>query len=188
MDKILIFGKYDPEEVVIRDPGLAKYICLRPMIALHTHGRHAKKHMGKRELNLVERLINNLMRDGRYGGKKMSAYKVVKKAFEIIEKKTKRNPLQVLVEAVENAAPREEVTRLKMGGVAVPKSVDVSPSRRLDIALRNIAVGAVNVSHKNVRPIEQCLADEIMKAANYDMGSYAISKKEEIERIAESAR
>lgn len=188
MEKILIFGKYDPDEVEIKDPGLKQYINLRPLIALHTHGRHFHKHLGKKEVNLVERLINNMMRGGRYGGKKMSAYKVVKRAFEIIEERTKKNPLQVLVDAIQNAAPREETTRLKMAGVAVPKAVDVSPSRRLDIALRNIAIGATQKTFKNRKSIEECLAEEIIMAAEYNMNSFAIQKKEEIERIALSAR
>ncbi len=186
--KFLIFGKYSTDDVVIKDPGLAKYINLNARFVLHTHGRHVKKHLGKVNVNVVERLINNMMRTEKYTGKKMSAYNVVKKAFEIIEKKTKQNPLQVLVDAIQNAAPREEVTRLKMAGIAVPKAVDVSPSRRLDIALRNIAVGAVNSSFKNPKRIEECLADEIIKAARNDISSYAVSKKEEIERVAASAR
>ncbi len=186
--KFLIFGKYSTDDVVIKDPGLAKYINLDARFVLHTHGRHVKKHLGKINVNVVERLINNMMRTEKYTGKKMSAYNVVKKAFEIIEKKTKQNPIQVLVDAIQNAAPREEVTRLKMAGIAVPKAVDVSPSRRLDIALRNIAVGAVNSSFKNPKRIEECLADEIIKAARNDISSYAVSKKEEIERVAASAR
>ena len=184
----LIFGKYDPKEVVVKDPGLARYINLDSRLVLHTHGRHVKRHLGKSNVNIVERLINNLMRTEKYTGKKMSAYRVVKKTFEIIESRTKQNPVQVLVDALQNAAPREEVTRLKMAGIAVPKAVDVSPSRRLDIALRNIALGAVNSSFKNSKSIEECLADEIIKAARNDVSSYAVSKKEEIERVAASAR
>lgn len=183
-----IFGKYDPKEVVVKDPGLVRYINLDARLVLHSHGRHVKKHLGKAQVNIVERLINNLMRTEKYTGKKMSAYNVVKKAFEIIEKKAKQNPIQVLVDAIQNAAPREEVTRLKMAGIAVPKAVDVAPSRRLDIALRNIALGAVNSTFKNSKSIEECLADEIMKAARNDVSSFAVSKKEEIERVAASAR
>ena len=184
----LIFGKYDPTEVVVKDPGLVKYINLDARLVLHTHGRHAKKPLGKMNVNIIERLINNLMRTEKYTGKKMSAYTVVKKAFEIIEKRTKQNPIQILVDALQNAAPREEVTRLKMAGIAVPKAVDVAPSRRLDIALRNIALGAVNSSFKSSKSIEECLADEIIKSARNDVSSYAVSKKEEIERVAASAR
>ncbi|MGC8585576.1 MAG: 30S ribosomal protein S7 [Thermoplasmata archaeon] len=188
MSKILIFGKYDIEEVVVKDPSLVKYVNLKPRYFLHTHGFFNKKHLGKKEMNIVERLINNLMRTEKYTGKKLSAYNVVMDAFEIIKKRTNKNPIQVLVDAIQNSAPREEVTRLKMGGVAVPKAVDVSPSRRLDVALRNISLGAMQCSFKNTKSIEECLADEIIKASNYDMSSFAISKKEEVERIAASAR
>jgi len=186
--KIYIFGKYDPEEVVVKDPSLVKYLNLKPRYVLHTHGVHGRRHLGKKEMNVVERLINNMMRTEKYTGKKLSAYRVVMKSFEIINEKTKKNPLQVLVNAIENAAPREEVTRLKMGGVAVPKAVDVSASRRLDLALRNIALGAMQCTFRSSKPIYECLADEIIKASNYDMSSFAISKKEEVERIAASAR
>jgi small subunit ribosomal protein S7 len=80
------------------------------------------------------------------------------------------------------------VTGLTYGGIAVPKAVDVSPSRRVDVALRNIASGATNASFKHKKSIEDCLADEIMLAANNDANSFSVSKKEEIERVAASAR
>ena len=108
--------------------------------------------------------------------------------FEIIATKTKKNPVQVLVEALENAAPREEITRLQFGGISVPKAVDVSPSRRLDIALRNIAKGTVDSSFKNKKPVEECLADELILASKADMNSFSVAKKEELERVASSAR
>ncbi len=188
MAEFRIFGKYPVDDVVVNDPGLVKYINLDARLVLHTHGRHVKKHLGKTQVNIVERLINNMMRTEKYTGKKMSAYRVVKEAFEIIEKRTKQNPVQVLVNAIVNAAPREEVTRLKMAGIAVPKAVDVAPSRRVDIALRNIALGAVNASFRNTKSAAECLADEIIKASRNDVSSYAVSKKEEIERVAASAR
>ncbi len=183
-----IFGKYSTDDVVVHDPGLVRYISLEPRLVLHTHGKHVKKHMGKANVSIVERLINNLMRTEKYTGKKMSAYRVVKEAFEVIEKKTKQNPVQVLVDAIVNSAPREEVTRLKMAGIAVPKAVDVAPSRRVDIALRNIAIGAVNSTFRNTKSIAECIADELIKASRGDVASYAVSKKEEIERVAGSAR
>ncbi len=188
MVDFLIFGKYSTEDVVIRDPGLVRYINLEPRMVLHTHGRHVLRHLGKSQVNIVERLINHMMRTEKYTGKKMSAYGVVKDAFYIIEKRTKQNPVQVLVNAIINAAPREEVTRLKMAGIAVPKAVDVAPSRRVDIALRNIALGAVNSTFRNTKSAAECLADEIIKASKNDVTSYAVSKKEEIERVAASAR
>ncbi|MDG6221445.1 MAG: 30S ribosomal protein S7, partial [Candidatus Thermoplasmatota archaeon] len=100
----------------------------------------------------------------------------------------KNNPIQVLVDAIENAAPREEVTRLRLGGINVPKAVDVSPCRRVDIALRNLSKGAVQSSYKNPKHISECLANEIMLAAKNDVSSFAVSKKDESERVARSAR
>ena len=186
--KALIFGKYDTTEVVVNDGGLAKYIDLTPTNVPHSGGKHANRWFGKSNLSIVERLINNIMRTEKYTGKKMKAYKAVADAFDIIAAKTKKNPIQVLVEGLENAAPREEVTRLQFGGISVPKAVDISPQRRLDIALRNVSSGVVAASAKNKKTIQDCLADEIMLAAKGDMTSFAVAKKEETERVAQSAR
>lgn len=186
--KAPVFGKYDTTEIVINDAGLAKYIDLNSTSVPHSGGKHANKWFGKSNLSIVERLINNIMRTEKYTGKKLKAYKAVSDAFDIIAAKTKKNPVQVLVEALENAAPREEVTRLQFGGISVPKAVDISPQRRLDIALRNVSSGVVAASAKNKKTIQDCLADEIMLAAKGDMTSFAIAKKEETERVAQSAR
>jgi len=186
--EVLLFGKYGVSEIVVRDGGLAKYINLAPTAVPHTDGRHANRWFGKAKLNIVERLINNMMRTEVFTGKKLKAYRVTNQAFDIIAAKTKKNPIQVLVEALENAAPREEITRLQFGGISVPKAVDVGPSRRLDIAIRNIARGAIQTSFKNTKPIQECLADEIILAAKNDMNSFSVAKKEEVERVASSAR
>ena len=186
--KAPVFGKYDTTEIVINDAGLAKYIDLNSTGGPHSGGKHANKWFGKSNLSIVERLINNIMRTEKYTGKKLKAYKAVSDAFDIIAAKTKKNPVQVLVEALENAAPREEVTRLQFGGISVPKAVDISPQRRLDIALRNVSSGVVAASAKNKKTIQDCLADEIMLAAKGDMTSFAVAKKEETERVAQSAR
>ena len=186
--KAPVFGKYDTTEIVINDAGLAKYIDLNSTSVPHSGGKHANKWFGKSNLSIVERLINNIMRTEKYTGKKLKAYKAVSDAFDIIAAKTKKNPVQVLVEALENAAPRDEVTRLQFGGISVPKAVDISPQRRLDIALRNVSSGVVAASAKNKKTIQDCLADEIMLAAKGDMTSFAVAKKEETERVAQSAR
>ena len=186
--KALIFGKYDTSEVIVNDGGLAKYIDLTPTNVPHSGGKHANRWFGKSKLSIVERLINNIMRTEKYTGKKMKAYKTVSQAFDIVAERTKKNPLQVLVEGLENAAPREEVTRLQFGGISVPKAVDISPQRRLDIALRNLCTGVVRTSSKNKKPIYECLADEIILAAKGDMTAFSVAKKEEIERVAQSAR
>ncbi len=185
---ILLFNEYDLSEVVIRDKGLGRYINLDPVVIPHTFGRHADKQFGRAKTNIIERLINNMMRTGSYTGKKNKSYAVVRKALKIIQERTKTNPVQIFVQALENAAPREEITRLRFGGINVPRAVDISPSRRLDVVLRNVCKGAVAASHKNRKPAEQCLAEEIMLASKGDMNSFAVSKKDEAERVAASAR
>ncbi len=189
-------------EVVVRDPGLKRYIQLEPKLAVHTCGRHANRQFAKAQVPIVERLMNKLMRSGpgarklrgkviRGGGatgKKMKAYNIVRRALEIIEQRTGKNPIQVLVDAVQNAAPREETTRLTYGGITYYVAVDSAPQRRLDIALRNLAARAYAASFNNKKPIEECLAEEIILAANNDTKSFAVAQKEEIERIAKGAR
>lgn len=184
----LLFGKYNLTEVVVEDPGLRRYINLKPVGIPHTGAKHANKWFGKTRVNIVERLINNMMRTEHSTGKKSFAYKTVRNALDIIEKRTKQNPIQVLINALQNSSPKEEITRLRFGGISVPKAVDTSSSHRLDVAIRNICKGAVNSSHKNKKRVELCLAEEIILASKADMNSFAISKKEEMERIAASAR
>ena len=183
-----LFEKYDLTEVVVHDAGLAKYMNLMPIVIPHTGGRWANKPFGKAKASLIERVINHMMRTEDYTGKKSKSYRVVRTAFEIIAQRTQKNPVQVLVDALEKAAPREEITRLRFGGISVPRAVDIAPSRRLDLALRNIATGAVQATFKNRKPVEECLADEILAAARGEMQSSAIAKKEELERVAASAR
>jgi small subunit ribosomal protein S7 len=187
-NNILLFGKYGLSEVVVKDGGLSKYINLNPVLVPHSNAKHANRWFGKSKVNIVERLINNMMRTEVFTGKKLKAYRTVKDAFEIIAERTKKNPVQVLVEALENAAPREEITRLQFGGISVPKAVDIAPSRRLDIALRNVARGAVQSPFKSTKPIAECLASEIILASKNDMNSFSVAKKEEVERVAQSAR
>lgn len=179
--------KYDVSEVKIEDKGLERYLNLE-MKDFFLGANYANKLFGKSKVPIIERLINNLMRTEHYNGKKTKAYKAVRGAFEIIDKKTKSNPVQVLVDALQYAAPKEETTRLRFGGIHVPKAVDIAPQRRLDIALRNICTGAVNATYKNKKTIDSCLADELMKAAKNDPASFAIAKKNDVERVARSAR
>ena len=194
-----VFGVWETEDIEVNDIGLQKYISLAG--GLHSHGRQAEKQFAKSKMSLVERLINNLMRSGsrrkiggkkihdRFGsGKKEAAYSAVKQGFEIIEKKTKQNPVQVLVTEVENSAPREETTRVKRGGITQHIAVDSSPQRRIDIALRNICLGAMLKAYKSKRTRGAALAEEIILASNNDTTSFAVSKKNELERIAKCAR
>ncbi|QKQ99828.1 30S ribosomal protein S7 [Metallosphaera tengchongensis] len=182
-----IFGKWDTK-VEIRDPSLKKYISLVPVYLPHSGGRHEHRRFGKARVSVVERLINELMRPGKNKGKKILAYNIVKATFELVQARTGQNPLQILVRAIENSAPREEVTRIMYGGIVYYVAVDVSPQRRVDIVLRNLVDGARASSFNNPKPIEEALADELIAAASGDSRSFAIRKKEETERIALSSR
>ena len=184
----LVFGKYDAAEVVCRDPGLAPYINLSTVGVPHTGGRHANAWFGKARLSVVERFTNKLMRTGKYTGKKMGALKAFESALDSIAERSGSNPLQAFVDAICHAAPMEEITRIKFGAVSQPKAVDSSPSRRLDVALKNLAKGAQQGTHKSKRTLTSCIINELMKAAADDATSFAVSKKEELERIAASAR
>jgi small subunit ribosomal protein S7 len=151
-------------------------------------GRHEHQRFRKANVNIVERLINNLMRPGKNAGKKAKTTNIVKQAFEIINLRTGKNPIDILVKAVENSAPCEDTTRISYGGVVYHLSVDVAPQRRIDLAIRHISEGARQASINNPRSIEECVAEELMLAANNDIKSYAVSKRHEIERIAQSSR
>lgn len=196
------FGRWSIEGIEIKDLGLKRYIRLEPSPVLHSCGRYSGKRFGKAEMPIVERLINKTMRSGpgvrklggrvirgaRACGKKHKAYNIVRRAFEIVEERTKKNPIQVLMDAIQNSAPREETTRISYGGITYFIAVDAAPQRRLDTSLKNLAAGAFAASFSHKRPIEECLAEEIILAANNDIKSFAISQKEEIERIARGAR
>ncbi|MEM3071589.1 MAG: hypothetical protein QXG33_03365 [Candidatus Anstonellales archaeon] len=106
-----VFGKYEVGGIEINDPSLKNYIRITPR--LHTHGKHAKRPFAKKEVSLIERLANKLMRGGtgektggkiirthgKMQGKKTKALKVVEKAFDIVAKNTGKNPVQLLVDA-----------------------------------------------------------------------------------------
>ena len=186
--EINLFDKWSFKGVEVKDLGLQRYITLKPVVIPHSMGRHEHKRFRKANVNIVERLINNLMRPGKNAGKKAKATNIVKSAFEIIHLRTGKNPIEVLVKAVENSAPCEDTTRLSYGGIVYHLSVDVSPQRRVDLALRHISEGARQASVNNPRSIEECLSEELIQAANHDIKSYAVSKRHEIERVAHASR
>ncbi len=201
MDKI--FGKWAVDKIEIKDMSLAQNISLKPILVPHTFGRYTRKALGKTQVNVIERLANKLMRGGtgektsgkvirthgRMQGKKLRALRVVEDALTIVETQTKENPIQVLIRSLENAAPREDVTRVSHGGVSYQIAVDISATRRLDMALRNIALAALMGAFNKPKPLSKALADEIISTAKGDMqASYAIKKRDETERMARSAR
>jgi small subunit ribosomal protein S7 len=176
-----LFGTWSVTGITFEDPSTERYITVSPVA--HTMGRHARRQFRKSELSIVERLINRLMQDGRNTGKKQRAHRIIRTAFDTIHERTGENPVQVLVRAVENAAPREETVRLKYGGISVPKAVDTGPQRRVDQALKFIAQGTHSAAFKSPVDVEEALADQLIGAA-----TYAVAQKGEQERVAAAAR
>jgi len=195
--KILLFNKWETGNIEINDPGLTKVISFNPsMVIPVSFGRHEHQRLKKAEVNLIERLANKLMRfgkkyaknTGRMGGKKAKSLNVVQTAFDIIHLETEKNPVELLIRAIENSSPNEDTTRIVYGGVVYHVSVDVSPLRRLDLALRFIAEGVRESTYSSPQMIEEALAKEILLASKNDMSSHAIKKKNEQERIAMASR
>ena len=199
MSELKLFNKWDTSEIKIEDPGLIKYINLKPIIVPRTGGRNVKTQFWKSKYHVVERLINKLMIPGHKGkkhkissgvcsGKASTAYNIVEETFKIIEKKTGKNPVEVFVKALENAAPREEITTIEYGGARYPKAVECAPQRRVDLALRLMTQGAYANSFGKKKLVQDALADEILKAYKIDQTSNAIGKKLELERQADASR
>ncbi|ORZ33376.1 hypothetical protein BCR44DRAFT_79780 [Catenaria anguillulae PL171] len=184
-----LFGKWSFEEVRCNDLALVDYIQISSPIYLpHTAGRYAAKRFRKAQCPVVERLTNSLMMHGRNNGKKLMATRIVKHAFEIIHLLTDANPLQILVDAVVNTGPREDSTRIGSQGTVRRQAVDVSPLRRVNQAIALLTTGTREAAFRNVKTIAECLADELINAAKGSSNSYAIKKKDELERVAKSNR
>jgi small subunit ribosomal protein S7 len=198
----MVFGKWSIKEVRVADLGLVKYIGVDSKMIPHTFGRNAGKRFAKSHVNIVERLVNKLMRSGqgkrkmsgkfirgRNGtGKKLQAMRIVEDAFEIIEKQTKENPIQVLVKAIENSAPREDTTRIKRGGTTYTQSVDLAPMKRVDEALKNLALAGFSQSFNSKTTAAQALAKELILASKEDNASSSVKRRDEVERIAKASR
>ncbi|MCH8945411.1 MAG: 30S ribosomal protein S7 [Nanoarchaeota archaeon] len=193
-----IFDLYDLSDVKIEDPGLKSVINLKPKLILKSQGRNVQK-LGQIKINIVERLMNRLAVAGHRGkkhriifghstGKYSKNMKIVLESFKLIEQRTKQNPVQILVKAIENSAPRDETTAIEYGGARYPQAVDVSPLRRVNIALRHIVHGASNKAFNKKKNITQGLAEEIILTSENNGESFAIKKKNESEKQADSAR
>ena len=193
---LLLFRKWDLSNIEIQDRGLKKAISLKKTIIPMTFGRSALKRFNKAEVNLVERLVNKIMHfgkkyaknTGRMGGKKIQSINTVKAAFEIIHLKTGKNPVEVLVRAVEHSAPNEDTTRIVYGGTVYHVSVDVAPIRRVDMALRFIAESVRDATFSNPKAIDEYLAEFLIGASENVQNSPSIKKKNELERIAQASR
>ncbi|EGR31426.1 hypothetical protein IMG5_109970 [Ichthyophthirius multifiliis] len=188
-----LFGKWDYEDVKINDPCFQNYIACTTtksqVFVPHTAGRYQVKKFRKATCPIVERLIGTLMFHGRNAGKKALCIKIVKNAFEIIHILTGRNPLDVFVKAVQNAGPREDSTRIGTAGVVRKQAVDVSPLRRINLAIYFIIKGSRESAFKSIKSIAETLADEIINAEkNNTQNSWSIRKKDEIEKVAKGNR
>src|SRR3989344_5012241 len=188
MSDIKFFNRWTAEGVTVTDQGLVPYITIQPKIAPKTGSRYAGNRFHKSQTFIVERLATKLMNTGHKGkkhamcsghntGKKNSALAIVESALAKAEAKLKQNPLVILVKAVENAAPREEVIAIEYGGARYPKAVDVAPQRRVGLALRSITQGAYLKSFNKKLKVDEALADEIVACYQSSGRANAIAKK-----------
>lgn len=185
---IKLFGEWSFEGIDVRDIGLKRYLNLEPVWLPHSGGRHEARKFRKSRLNIVERFINSLIKPGSSGGEKTRITNSVKTAFKIIHIKTGRNPVEMLVRAIENVSPNEDTTRIGYGGVVYRLAVDISPQRRIDIALRFIVRGIKEQTFGNRKTLEEIVADQLIGAANNEGNNFAIRRKQEVERVAFSSR
>ncbi|MBI2140264.1 30S ribosomal protein S7 [Candidatus Woesearchaeota archaeon] len=196
---MLAFNRWDTRGIKVMDPGLERYITLEPRIVPKTGARYAGSKFHKSRVFIIERLINKVMVPGHKGkkhfrtsskitGKAHTAYNAVEQALLLVEKQTKRNPVEVVVRAIENAAPREEIVAVEYGGARYPKATECAPQRRIDLALRLMTQGAYHRTFNSKKTFVSCLADEIIGAFNLSLTSNAIAKKSELERQADASR
>jgi len=196
---IKLFNRYDYSGVKVKDPGLKEYINLNPIIVPRTAGRNSTISMHKSKINIVERLINKLMVPGHKGkkhkltsghttGKASKSQKIIGEVFKILEEKTKQNPIQVLVTAIENSAQRDEITTIEYGGARYPQAVETAPLRRIDSSLRMMVQGSYQKTFGSKKNMIETLAEEILNAYKNDRSSAAVAKRMELERQADASR
>jgi small subunit ribosomal protein S7 len=199
MSDIKVFNKWSVDGITVLDMGLKAYINLEPKIVPRTGGRNVKTRFHKSKNFIIERLMNKLLVPGHKSkkhfktsshctGKGTTAYNLMQKTLEIIEKRMNQNPIAVVVKAVENAAPREEITMIQYGGANYPKAVEMSPQRRVDFALRMLVQASYQKSFNTKKDFCDVFANEIIGAYNLNSQTFAISKKNELERQADSSR
>ena len=191
--EIKLFSKWTYDDVTIPDITLQDYLSVKQKLKYlaylpHTAGRYNVKRFRKAQCPIVERLANALMQHGRNNGKKLMAVRIVQHSFEVIHLLTDKNPIQVLIEAIINSGPREDSTRIGSAGTVRRQAVDVSPLRRVNQALFLLTTGAREAAFRNIKTIAECLADELINASKGSSNSYAIKKKDELERVAKSNR
>ncbi len=199
MTEIKIFNKWSTEGIEVHDLGLRSHINLQPIIFPKSSGRH-RQQFHKSKMSIVERLMTKMMIPGHHGkkhkmtsgkvvGRYLMGYKIVKKAFGKIEEITKKNPVEVLVRAIENSALREEIAGYQVGGIIVRRAVITSPQRRVDLALRSITQAAYKKAFGKKETMVDALVNELVGAYNNDKSkSDAVAERERVEKESEGAR
>ena len=200
-NEIKLFNKWPFDNIEVMDRTLINYINLKPIIIPHSAGRHEHRRFWKStKVSVLERFTNRLLSPGFISGKikgRKSSYHSgkkgkllgnIKNAFILINLMTGENPIQVIVDAIVNTAPREETTKIAMGGISYASAVDIAPQRRVDLALKYLAQAIGTKSHSNENLFAENLAQELILAARNSQDSRAVKRKDEIERIAISAR
>lgn len=196
--KMKIFGLWDVSGIEVTEPGLKRVVNLDAKLLLKTHGRN-RKEFGKTKVNIIERLINILQvpgsrakkhkimtrwNTGKFSGNAMT----VINALKIVEQQKKENPIAVLVRALENAAPRDSVIAIEYGGARYPQASDLSPIRRVNLALRFFVHGAYDKAFNKKASITETLAKEIILASEGSSESFAMQKKNDLEKQADASR
>ena len=128
---------------------------------------------------LVGKFINALMN----GGKKSTSQRIMYGSFDIIEERTKRPPLEVFDQAMQNVTPQVEVKPRRVGGATYQVPMEVAPHRRTSLAIRWLLAAA---SSRNGRSMAEKLAAEFIDAAN-GQGA-AVKRKDDTHRMAEANR
>lgn len=128
---------------------------------------------------LVTRLINRLM----YDGKKGKAQRILYEAFDLVQERTGKNPLEVFEQALKNVMPVLEVKARRVGGANYQVPIEVKPERRISLALRWIVSYA---RLRNEKTMQERLANEIIDATNNTGAS--VKRKEDTHKMAEANR
>ena len=199
-NEVKLFNEWSFENIEVSDPTLVNYINLTPVIVASSCGRHEHKRFWKSNISVVERFTNRLLSPGFIAGKirghkssynsgkKSKLIRNIKDAFMLVELKTGVNPIQVLVDAIVNTAPREETTRITMGGISYASAVDIAPQRRVDLGIKLLVQAIGQRAHSNLLTFPENIAQELILAAKNSQDSRAVKRKDEIEHIAVSAR
>jgi small subunit ribosomal protein S7 len=193
-----IFGLYDMAEVTVSDNALKPYLNVEPKLLLKSHGRSTGK-FGNAKTHIIEKIAAHLQVPGHVGGKQKTitswssgkynrTMKTLLETLHIIHERTKQNPVQVVVKAIENGSPKDETTTIEYGGARYPQAVDVSPLRRINLATRWIVQGAYQKCFGKKKKMAESLANELILASQGNMESYTMMKKNDAEKQADAAR